>query len=259
MVNKSDLLRMQEFGEWLEKIFNSDIHSWEFRELAEYAINLLSLDYKIKDDDPFLFVAMNREAERKEGESFFTEPAFSESILNQIADSERIKFIINFPPDPDIDPESYKEWSPPSREETKKAENIITFAFNFLSLPEIIDNSIKALKAIASSPEVPWEKSDVVQGRIIIRQPTTPSLFTAYSKITTALKITPGGVKKVNIFTNGDFLWTPVLSHIFFNFLFLGGQNYFGFCQHCDRFFVSQRKGRKKFCSDKCRLDHFRS
>ena len=46
-----------------------------------------------------------------------------------------------------------------------------------------------------------------------------------------------------------------ILSNIFFDFLLLGGQDYYGFCEHCDKFFVIQRKGRKKYCSDICRVN----
>ncbi len=43
------------------------------------------------------------------------------------------------------------------------------------------------------------------------------------------------------------------LSNILFDFLLLGGQEYYGFCEYCGKFFAIERKGRKKFCSDICR------
>jgi hypothetical protein len=46
-----------------------------------------------------------------------------------------------------------------------------------------------------------------------------------------------------------------IFSNIFLDFLLLGGQDYYGFCEYCDKFFVVQRKGRKKFCSDICRVN----
>ncbi len=61
-----------------------------------------------------------------------------------------------------------------------------------------------------------------------------------------------------SIYPNNETIWCYqiVLSNIFFEFLFLGGQNYFLFCKYCDRFTVVRRKGRKKFCSDLCRTNH---
>lgn len=44
-----------------------------------------------------------------------------------------------------------------------------------------------------------------------------------------------------------------LISNIFFDFLLLGGQEYYGFCEYCDSFYVTERKDRKKFCSDICR------
>lgn len=91
-----------------------------------------------------------------------------------------------------------------------------------------------------------------------------------YSDVSDRFDIKDGKVKKVRTFTTTFpdilmahlptvFPWPKVVSRIFFDFLMLGGQDYINFCRHCGRFNVSQRKGRKKFCSDKCRLDHFRS
>jgi hypothetical protein len=52
----------------------------------------------------------------------------------------------------------------------------------------------------------------------------------------------------------GHFQWDIAIPTIFFKFLELGGQEYYGFCEHCDRFFTIKRKGRKKYCSDICRV-----
>jgi hypothetical protein len=49
-----------------------------------------------------------------------------------------------------------------------------------------------------------------------------------------------------------------IVARIFFDFLILGGQEYFLFCEQCDRFTVIRRKGRKKFCSDICRTNYGR-
>jgi hypothetical protein len=47
--------------------------------------------------------------------------------------------------------------------------------------------------------------------------------------------------------------WAAIVSRIFFDFLLLGGQDYFTFCEYCGRFTAIQRRGRKRFCSDICR------
>lgn len=47
-----------------------------------------------------------------------------------------------------------------------------------------------------------------------------------------------------------------IVSNIVLNFLDLGGQEHFRFCDYCGRFTVIRRKGSKKFCSDLCRVKH---
>ena len=49
------------------------------------------------------------------------------------------------------------------------------------------------------------------------------------------------------------FPWKIIASRMMFDFLLYGGQDYYGFCEYCDKFFLIQRKGRKKYCSDVCR------
>lgn len=53
--------------------------------------------------------------------------------------------------------------------------------------------------------------------------------------------------------TYSDLPTDILISNIFFDFLLLGGQEYYGFCEYCDSFYVTERKDRKKFCSDICR------
>ena len=55
-----------------------------------------------------------------------------------------------------------------------------------------------------------------------------------------------------------EFAFQSMAAHIFFEFLMISGQEYYLFCQHCGRFTVIRRKGRKKFCSDICRTNHGR-
>jgi hypothetical protein len=50
--------------------------------------------------------------------------------------------------------------------------------------------------------------------------------------------------------------WEAFSSKIVLDFLLLGGQDYFLFCEYCGKFTVIQRKGRKKYCSDICRVSH---
>ncbi len=98
-------------------------------------------------------------------------------------------------------------------------------------------------------------------------------LYAAYNDLSDQLRLIDGSFKILKKFRGEDsffaetittvvegahtiFPWGIVSSRIFFDFLMLGGQNYFLFCEYCGRFAVIQRKGRKKFCSDICRTAH---
>lgn len=136
---------------------------------------------------------------------------------------------------------------------------------------------LKNLKIFAERPNVPWEY--LVHHRVI--EQTTcnyfPKIIESYGRLAEkiiTIKPTETGkkspvksdshslaathrVKKIFTFTNPEaeatLPWGTVIARIFFDFLFSGGRDYYGFCQRCDRFFVIQRKGRKKYCGDSCR------
>lgn len=54
-------------------------------------------------------------------------------------------------------------------------------------------------------------------------------------------------------FIFGSYYLDRIFSRLFLDFLFSGGLHLYGFCQHCNSFFIAKRRGRKKFCSDVCR------
>ena len=78
--------------------------------------------------------------------------------------------------------------------------------------------------------------------------------FGEYTLSTTFQAVKPGETDQYYEYRLPSiFPWGPVAAKYFFDFLLLGGQEYFILCKHCKRFTVVQRKGKKKFCSDICR------
>lgn len=136
---------------------------------------------------------------------------------------------------------------------------------------------IKNLRIFLERPSVPWEY--LVHNRVI--EQTTcnyfPNIIEAYSllaeqiitvKPTETTRKSPvkpdhrslvnaHKLKKIFTFSTPEaeitLPWGTIISRIFFDFLLLGGRNYYGFCDYCGDFFVIQRKGRKKYCRDSCR------
>lgn len=101
------------------------------------------------------------------------------------------------------------------------------------------------------------------------KAPSPTLINNPYSGVGEHLIIDKNGCRKIKVLLtvnkNGEItpLYTtphtqPIpfkmfISRIFFEFMLLGGQNYFGFCNYCHGFYIAERKGRKKFCSDVCR------
>ena len=60
-------------------------------------------------------------------------------------------------------------------------------------------------------------------------------------------------INQINCYEFSLFPWTTVLSHIFFEFMESGGQEYFILCDYCKRFSKVEKKNKKKYCSSKCK------
>lgn len=249
MAKKSNHSEMTISGKWLERFLNEDVHGWEFRELAEDAIKILNLDYTLTEAEPFITLIRicNWETsapfteEKPHGDSQFKEK-ISKAVDMWLAMGDFASNPNRMGGDPGF---------PDSRVASIRAA---ADDFRWLGVARIFVYVL--LKAIYKS-SVPWSKN-----------PDICSLFSkddlfflqVYTKITTTIKMEPGNIRWVHVFVeDNSFKFLPVFSHIFFKFLFSGGQDYTGFCEHCGKFFVSQRKGRKKFCSDECRINQFHS
>ena len=116
--------------------------------------------------------------------------------------------------------------------------------------------------------DIPWGHTQGVIDDLYIDRRCYIWLYAAYNDLSDQLTHTDDSFKILKKF-HGDrtffstkidgvdftpvFPWDIVSSRIFFDFLFLGGQEYFMFCEYCGKFTVIKRKGRKKFCSDICR------
>lgn len=70
---------------------------------------------------------------------------------------------------------------------------------------------------------------------------------------TLAQRFAPVAITNATENTSLQMVTKAFLSNILFDFLLLDGQEYYGFCEYCSKFFAIERKGRKKFCSDICR------
>lgn len=58
------------------------------------------------------------------------------------------------------------------------------------------------------------------------------------------------------VFYKSVFPWDSILGRVLFEFLISGGQDYYDFCHNsqCNKLIFAQRKGRKEYCDDTCRV-----
>lgn len=229
----NDYLKILEYGEWLSKLVDGNIKNYQLEALGESAIKLLNIKF---DRDVFFLGSLPG----KEADSFHF------SWKHRSLRGSSYKF------GPEDMEEEEEELSP--EDETSINE--------WNSLPDFIKTVKNYLRQINHS-EQPWtytvhrdsDLPELPSEHNVYSLDRPYNLVKAYSRLSDCLNITRSGVTKELSFVGPYiFEWTAVISRIFFDFLILGGQEYYGYCEHCDNFFVIQRKGRKKYCSDICRV-----
>ena len=279
---KSNYLKMLQLGEWLELYLNPNIKPWQYKKLAEDAIEILNIDFKISENDITLQAITLIEKQPPEIKKWYLNSNHIEQFISKAKnpnctnadDPCNIMSLITAAAagmNGFLSMDSYKEWI---------SSNAIRI-LDIYSARLIIDN---LLKTIISS-EKPWtyaideifkpleDNSDNLKKAIKeFDSSLSPQiLINHYSEIADTLIIQKGEAKIIRKFQKNiqdiinhpssgiptAFPWIIVISRIFFDFFMLGGQEYCSFCEQCGKFIVSQRKKRRKTCSNNCRQKLF--
>ena len=276
--NKSNYIKMQGLGDWLEKFLNNPITSWHIKELAKEAIALHEIDYEILDkgkdaktNNSYLFIIIERmlellpniEAEKKE------------EFKNKIWKDDKI---LEWPVSLEKHDEGKKAYDK-LKENNLLNANILDIMNKYPNIPNstIQEKFCYTWKTICELMfdaliQTKIDLSDILKTIYEAKKPLYIVLNSEKNKkiyqIMRRLKPSYGGlseypyfsekgIKTTKKFTNrykeGAFPWHVIFSRTLFDFLMLGGWEYFGFCKRCEKFFIIQRKGRKKYCSDICR------
>lgn len=237
-------LKIINLGKWLELYLDPKLKAWGYRELTGQAIELLNIDYRLTDDDVIL---KNIE------------------VFEKLSPEDQVEFL------------SLRN-TPHTDFEKSKFRSLFTFSgdwslANFFSI-YYLRKILLDLFQIIIKKEEPWahtldwyrgdkrtvldirwlmamysgliEKIVFIEDRALVQKTFEPP-FIGHTQL--ALYDKP----KKTFHSPSCLPWLHVVPRIFFDFLLAGGQEYFGFCGFCGKFFVVQRKGRKKFCSDICR------
>ncbi len=258
---KTDLLKVWKYGEWLEKYLAPEVTYWDLKELAEEATKLLNINFSFEDNEvSFHYLERMWKSAGEEGNIFENWHKLRSQFTSELTEDDPnatedfFRFLDNY------DMKGQDPFSPPPEIEYPNKIYYTPIASNIINnINEYRESITWILKEINNSNK-PWfyTVSDLnnneFQGfkiELLIRpyRELSEKLIISNNKVITANTfIFPGEKYRYNLFK-----WDTVISRIFFMFLINGGQDYFGFCNYCNKFYVTQRRGRKSYCSKICR------
>ncbi len=246
----SDYMHMQNLGDWLVKLYAPDLRGWQMRGLAKEAIALLDISFEIGKNDVFLIDFETNE------EKFSKLLALDYRRLG--SEDQRERFSLNLP----LNIQAWRD----SEGRGVGPLYFQTYYSRFQTL-SILKNLISLNKpwqiCFDKQPFSHWMQQicesnygNVIEvykltgdkGFIKTRS-ISPKCLGQYSIINPDGPDEHGDLKEIGFI----FPWHIIISRMFIGFLELGGQDYFGFCKHCGKFYLVQRMGRRQFCSNNCR------
>lgn len=251
MAKNTNYLQMLNRGEWLEKILAEKIENWELKELFRQAVELIDLRYEIPYDHPF-----------------FT---FLEEMTHQ--NKNWVSLFANWQPEKEEFPDE-------SKPEFTAISTQLSIEFTSLLLKEIHSSgqpwNIALARLMENKSESQLNKNTTITTlkglEKVFKYIGAKKFDSLYMQIGEKLLITNEKVTKVRVLLKAEesnkvsemlttskekrLPFPEFICRIFYDFLLFGGQEYYGYCVNpsCGKFIVSQRKGRRKTCSDKCRL-----
>lgn len=275
-------LRMLEYGEWLEKALDPALQCWQVKELFEQGIGLIDLHYEFPAQHPVWDFCKDHAAEVRPTSSDMLSFILNEarsinekgdalstgllSLFNRKGEKEKVVAVYRTMAYLDVfirtirfffrgiasrDFPWYKDWSGVAPDE--KFFNRSTIGF-LLSTKDSIADELS-------------EQSSRELCRLLELDFSRDWLLKAYNRVVPRVEIIDNEVHRRNVIiepqegedtpADGGVPFHIILTRIALDFLFMGGQEYFSFCKGCDKFIVSQRKGRRQWCEDRCRLRQF--
>ena len=272
MAKDNNYQKLQLLGVWLEDLLAPKLEPWKIKELFERAVTLIGLQYKINYTHP-AFKFLKEVTERKEDWSnlrlgILEGAEIAKPIIQELKSTiQMLTFLFRFiywKEQPwEITIKEILETRQPDEEED-----------NFIKEPfDIFKESVTLSKEPDKSIR---DKLNSIQFRFSrwFRFIDTQRIDELYSQIGEKLIFQENGLKKVKVLldvtkvgrivpltttpSDQNLPFRIFASRIFFDFLLSGGQNYFSFCKNCERFIIAERKGRRQFCSGRCRVAYKR-
>jgi len=280
MANK-DFERMIKLGEWLEEYLTPDIPNWKLLEIFQAGAKLIGVKEKFSPDcrialcleDKLVltekkvspsgrsFLPVSQGIDREKNEKKGTK-TFNAQEIESI--KQKTHVFLKYGRNVDKVLKKIHKYKLPWGKvliEIEKDEFLYSFTgqlrASYAELKEIIkkrDGEYQVTKSLSGIDYLaPIKKmiKERVQKGLSTEDPAEEFLFSNSSENPTFELI-----QEIN--RKNQVNYRIIIARILFDFLILGGQEYFLFCEQCGRFTVIRRKGRKKFCSDICRTNYGR-
>jgi len=250
---KKQYIEMLKYGEWLAKFLDKDINGWRFKVLFEKGPNIIGLHGvgpKVSQSRLFKYLEV---IEGKDWEKILAEKSDYYEALNK--EYQHLENIIDDQLGQDFEDNKEKLIT-----KVDKVQKLTTEIFEFSKIVKFLsirDKTIKLIRALIVAQK-PWEQ--LFQENLNNDTYPVNSLLESYGGIVEKYVLEDNKfIKKSYFAASPNFSpWLTILARILIDFLSLGGQEYIGFCNRCDKFYLVQRKGKKKFCSDICRALAFK-
>jgi len=250
---KKEYVEMLKYGEWLAKYLDKGIEGWRFKVLFEEAPNILGLHGvgpKVTQSRVFQYLKV---IEEKDWEKIFAEKSASYETLNK--EYQQLENIIDEQLSQDL--ENTKEKLILKVDKVEKLTTELFELGKIVKFLSIRDKTIHLVRALIESNRS-WEQ--IFYENLTNENYPVNSLLDSYGGILEKYTIEDNKfIKKSYLASSPNYTpWLTIMARMFIDFLALGGQEYIGFCKRCDKFYLVQRKGKKKFCSDLCRALAFK-
>lgn len=266
-LKKTDYQTMINFGSWLQDFLKLDKPSfYALKGMVDRGLSLLEIDVRCNDDDlPLIFLSNTLPVSDKTDLFSIKLKALSAVQLRNKSVKDGMDPVNNGNVTDFIDGEddNIYEFDSSAPENVKVCDEGLVVDYindavlsisNIQALLLFIDISKCGFKELVFDGKREysadgWKKLN--------------SLVPMYNRITDKLVLDDSTIRTTKTIELGSTHWfvdvSAIVSRIFIDFMLLGGDRYFGFCQQCNSFFFSERKGRKQYCSDHCRVKFHRS
>ena len=238
-------------GDWLETMLTKD-NTWQLKRQFQEVISLLGLDYELPENDLSLRLIDKIETENLRDfylNKIATLDVTGEkwSITKKTFEGEDAAVIVDF---------LKHEWETTYNKQPKY-ELLEKVFISVMNMYHIRKDALVWFGGLLKG-DVPWGFREEMPLGI-------NHFVNCYNGIRTQLDFNKrDGFHAVKVFTD-DYpqvkIGIPtdvILCNILLDFFIAGGRYYYGFCDHCKRFYVSRRKQKKHFCSDICRALNYK-